>query len=271
MLDLQHAAAFLPRVNIMADSDYAVSEGSDICIVTAGARQREGESRLSLLGRNLSLFKSIIPQLVRYSPDTILLIVSNPVDILTYLSWKISGFPPNRVIGTGTNLDSSRLRFLIADKFDVNAHNVHGYMVGEHGDSSVPLWSTLTIANMPVLSICDKDGVKYSRESLQELHKMVVGGAYEVIKLKGYTSWAIGYSTASLVKSLLRDQRRIHPVSVLAKGFYGIDKDVYLSLPSQLGRAGVLGVASVQMIEEERRKLHESSETIWDIQNQLQI
>ncbi|KAH7421117.1 hypothetical protein KP509_13G041200 [Ceratopteris richardii] len=271
MLDLQHAAAFLPRVKIVADTDYAISAGSDICIVTAGARQREGESRPSLLGRNLTLFKSIIPQLVHYSPNAILLIVSNPVDILTYVSWKLSGFPPNRVIGTGTNLDSSRLRFLIADKFDVNAHNVHGYMVGEHGDSSVPLWSTLTLANVPVLNVRDKNGVSYSKESLQELHRTVVESAYEVIKLKGYTSWAIGYSTASLVKSLLRDQRRIYPVSVRAKGFYGIENEVYLSLPSQLGRAGVLGVANVKMGEEEMQKLQQSAKTIWKLQSELEF
>ncbi|MCO5591738.1 hypothetical protein L7F22_045730 [Adiantum nelumboides] len=271
MLDLQHAAAFLPRVKIVADSNYAVSAGSDICIVTAGARQREGETRLSLLDRNRSLFKSIIPELVRHSPDTILLIVSNPVDILTHLSWKLSGLPPNRVIGTGTNLDSSRLRFLIADKFDVNAHNIHGYMVGEHGDSSVPLWSSLTVANVPVLNLYDKNGVKYTKKTLKEFHEAVVGSAYEVIKLKGYTSWAIGYSAASLVKSMLRDQRRIHPVAVRAKGFYGIEHDVYLSLPSQLGRAGVLGVANLPLQEDEMQQLQQSANTIWETQNLLHI
>lgn len=271
MLDLQHAAAFLPRVTIVADSDYAVSAGSDICIVTAGARQREGETRLSLLDRNLSLFKTIIPQLVRHSPDTILLIVSNPVDILTYVSWKLSGLPPNRVIGTGTNLDSSRLRFLIADKFDVNAHNIHGYVVGEHGDSSVPLWSSLTVANVPVLNLHDKNGFKYTTETLEEFHDAVVGTAYEVIKLKGYTSWAIGYSTASLVKSLLRDQRRIHPVSVRAKGFYGIEQDVYLSLPSQLGRAGVLGVANLPLVDDEIKQLQQSAKTLWETQDKLHM
>lgn len=271
MLDLQHAAAFLPRVKIVADTDYGITAGSDICIVTAGARQREGETRLSLLDRNVALFRKIIPELLRYSPETILLIVANPVDILTYISWQLSGLPPNRVIGTGTNLDSSRLRFLIADKFDVNAQNIHGYMVGEHGDSSVPLWSSLTVANVPVLNLRDKKGIRYTKETLEEFHKAVVSSAYEVIKLKGYTSWAIGYSVASLVKSLLRDQRRIHPVSVLAKGFYGIEQEVYLSLPAQLGRAGVLGVANLPLVDDEIQQLQQSAKTIWETQSKLQI
>lgn len=124
MLDLQHAAAFLPRTKIHASTDYSVTVGSDLCIVTAGARQIAGESRLNLLQRNVSLFQAIIPPLVRYSPDSVLLIVSNPVDVLTYVAWKLSGFPSNRVIGSGTNLDSSRFRFLIADHLDVNAQDV---------------------------------------------------------------------------------------------------------------------------------------------------
>ena len=124
MLDLQHAAAFLPRTKIVASTDYSVSAGSDLCIVTAGARQIHGESRLNLVQRNVSLFKNIIPPLVEFSPNAILIIVSNPVDVLTYVAWKLSGFPSNRVIGSGTNLDSSRFRFLIADHFDVNAQDV---------------------------------------------------------------------------------------------------------------------------------------------------
>lgn len=124
MLDLQHAAAFLPRTKINASTEYSITAGSDLCIVTAGARQIPGESRLNLLQRNVNLFELIIPPLAKYSPETILMIVSNPVDILTYIAWKLSGFPPNRVIGSGTNLDSSRFRFLIADHLDVNAQDV---------------------------------------------------------------------------------------------------------------------------------------------------
>ncbi|KAK7389269.1 hypothetical protein VNO78_24122 [Psophocarpus tetragonolobus] len=271
MLDLQHAAAFLPRTKILASVDYDITAGSDLCIVTAGARQIPGESRLNLLQRNLSLFRAVIPPLVRYSPDTILLIVSNPVDILTYVAWKLSGFPSNRVIGSGTNLDSSRFRFLIADHLDVNAQDVQAYIVGEHGDSSVALWSSISVGGIPVLSFLKKQQIAYEKETLEQIHKTVIDSAYEVINLKGYTSWAIGYSVANLARSIIRDQRKIHPVSVLAKGIYGIDGDVFLSLPSQLGRGGTLGITNVHLNEEETKRLKDSAKTILEVQGQLGI
>ncbi|KAL6177091.1 hypothetical protein ACLB2K_048617 [Fragaria x ananassa] len=270
MLDLQHAAAFLPRTKIKASVDYAVTSDSDLCIVTAGARQIHGESRLNLLQRNVALFRKIIPPLAKYSPETILLIVSNPVDVLTYVAWKLSGFPSNRVIGSGTNLDSSRFRFLIADHLDVNAQDVQAYIVGEHGDSSVALWSSISVGGVPVLSFLEKQQIAYEKETLESIHKTVVDSAYEVISLKGYTSWAIGYSAAGLARSILRDQRSIHPVSVLAKGLYGVDGgDVFLSLPAQLGRSGVLGVTNVHLTDEEEQKLRDSAKTILEVQSQL--
>ncbi|XP_009602609.1 LOW QUALITY PROTEIN: L-lactate dehydrogenase B [Nicotiana tabacum] len=272
MLDLQHAAAFLPRTKIQASMDYSVTSGSDLCIVTAGARQNPGESRLNLLQRNVALFKSIVPPLVKYSPETILLIVSNPVDVLTYVAWKLSGFPANRVIGSGTNLDSSRFRFLIADHLDVNAQDVQAYIVGEHGDSSVALWSGISVGGVPVLSFLERQQIALEKETLEKIHKEVVQCAYEVIGLKGYTSWAIGYSVANLARTILRDQRRIHPVSVLAKGFYGIDGgDVFLSLPAQLSRSGVLGVTNVHLTDEETQQLKNSAKTILEVQCQLGI
>ncbi|KAG5539841.1 hypothetical protein RHGRI_020158 [Rhododendron griersonianum] len=275
MLDLQHAAAFLPRTTILASDDYAVTTASDLCIVTAGARQNPGESRMSLLHRNLALFEKIIPPLVKYSPDTVLLIVSNPVDVLTCVSWKLSGFPSNRVIGSGTNLDSSRFRFLIADHLDVNAQDVQAYIVGEHGDSSVALWSSISVGGVPLLSFLDRQQIAYEKEILQKIHKEVVESAYEVISLKGYTSWAIGYSVASLARAILRDQRSVHPVSVLANGFYGIGigtgGDVFLSLPARLGRSGVMGVANVHLTDEEEKKVKDSAKTILEVQSQLGI
>ncbi|KAL5718284.1 L-lactate dehydrogenase [Ranunculus cassubicifolius] len=270
MLDLQHAAAFLPRTKIIASVDYAVTEGSDLCIVTAGARQNPGESRLNLLQRNVAMYRKIIPPLAKYSPDTILLIVSNPVDVLTYVAWKLSKFPANRVIGSGTNLDSSRFRFLIADHLDVHAQDVQAYIVGEHGDSSVALWSSISVGGVPVLSFLEKQEIAYEKETLENIHKAVIDSAYEVISLKGYTSWAIGYSAANLARTLLRDQRKIHPVSVLAKGFYGIDGgEVFLSLPAQLGRGGVLGVTNIHLTDEEAQRLRDSAKTILEVQSQL--
>ncbi|CAD6341668.1 unnamed protein product [Miscanthus lutarioriparius] len=251
MLDLQHAAAFLPRTHLVSDTDMSVTRGSDLAIVTAGARQIPGETRLNLLQRNVALFRKIVPALAEHSPDAILLIVSNPVDVLTYVAWKLSGSP---------------FRFLLAEHLDVNAQDVNAYMVGEHGDSSVAVWSTLSVAGMPVLKSLQESHSSFGEEALEGIRRAVVDSAYEVIGLKGYTSWAIGYSVANLVSSLLRDQRRIHPVSVLAAGFHGIpdDHEVFLSLPARLGRAGVLGVADMELTDEETRRLRRSAKTLWE-------
>ncbi|KAE9545992.1 hypothetical protein FO519_010796, partial [Halicephalobus sp. NKZ332] len=141
MMDLQHGLAFTRPCVIKASTDYSVSAGSKICVITAGCRQREGESRLSLVQRNVEIFRGIIPQLVKHSPNTLFLVVSNPVDVLTYVTWKLSGLPQARVFGSGTNLDSARFRFLLGEKLNLAPSNCHGWIVGEHGDSSVPVWS----------------------------------------------------------------------------------------------------------------------------------
>ena len=146
------------------------------------------------------------------------------------------------------------------------------YIVGEHGDSSVALWSSISVGGVPVLSFLEKQQIAYEKEMLENIHKAVIDSAYEVISLKGYTSWAIGYSVANLARTILRDQRKVHPVSVLAKGFYDIDGgEVFLSLPSQLGRGGVLGVTNVHLTEEEAQRLRDSAGTILEVQNQLGI
>eukprot|EP00244_Chara_vulgaris_P009313 TRINITY_DN3939_c0_g1_i2.p1 TRINITY_DN3939_c0_g1~~TRINITY_DN3939_c0_g1_i2.p1 ORF type:complete len:327 (+),score=45.08 TRINITY_DN3939_c0_g1_i2:75-983(+) len=273
MLDLQHGAAFLPRVKIVASTDYSITANSDLCVITAGARQRDGESRLALVERNVSLFKIIIPKLVALSPDAVLLVVSNPVDVLTYVTWKISGFPAHRVIGSGTNLDSSRFRFLLAEMLDTNAQNVHGYIIGEHGDSSVALWSTVTVGGVPIVNYLRDQNLDSTvvEDILEGVHRQVVSSAYEIIKLKGYTSWAIGYSVSSLVKSILRNQHRIHPVSVLCKGLHGVEEDVFLSLPAKLGQPGVLGVVQQTLEPGEKAKFQQAARSILDIQKQLTV
>ncbi|CAI9095870.1 OLC1v1031899C1 [Oldenlandia corymbosa var. corymbosa] len=237
-----------------------------------GAGNIPGESRLNLIQRNLVMFKDIIPPLAKYAPDCILLIVSNPVDVLTYVAWKLSKFPANRVIGSGTNLDSSRFRFLLADHLDVNAQDVQAYIVGEHGDSSVALWSSISVGGVPVLSYLERQKITYEMDTLENIRKEVVGSAYEVISLKGYTSWAIGYSAANLARSILRDQRKIHPVSILCKGMYGINGgDVFLSLPAQLGRSGVLGVTNIELTEFEAQQLRDAAKTILEVQSHLDL
>ncbi|XP_022085964.1 L-lactate dehydrogenase-like isoform X3 [Acanthaster planci] len=269
--DLQHGLAFTRGISVKGDTDYKVSAGSKLCIVTAGARQREGESRLNLVQRNVAIFKGIIPNLVKYSPNAILMIVANPVDILTYVAWKLSGLPKNRVFGSGTNLDTARFRFLIGEKLQIAPSSVHGYIIGEHGDTSVPVWSGTSIAGVNLISVNPAIGSEVDPDKWKDLHKDVVESAYEVIQLKGYTSWAIGLSVSTLAQSVLRNQNSVFALSTLAQGYHGIDREVFLSLPAVLGQHGVRHVIKQRLNEEEVAQLQRSAETLWAVQRELDL
>ncbi|XP_070580096.1 L-lactate dehydrogenase B chain-like isoform X1 [Ptychodera flava] len=271
MMDLQHGMAFMKKVKIIADTDYKVTSGSRICIVTAGARQKEGESRLNLVQRNVEIFKGIIPKLVRYSPDTILLIVSNPVDLLTYVAWKISGLPAHRVIGSGTNLDSARFRFLMGEKLGIAPSSCHGWIIGEHGDSSVPVWSGVNVAGTYLQKLNPKVGTPDDPEGWEKIHRDVVDSAYEIIRLKGYTSWAIGLSVATLVTALLRNQHNVFAVSTLVKGMYGTEDEVFISLPCSLGSLGIVHVLHQHLTEDEKAKLLNSIKILAALQKDLKL
>lgn len=271
MLDLQHGSAFMKNAQISASTDFAVSKGSRLIVITAGVRQVEGESRLNLVQRNCDILKGIIPKLVELSPDTLLLVVSNPVDILTYVAWKLSGLPKNRVIGSGTNLDSSRFRFLMSQRLGVAPTSCHGWIVGEHGDSSVPVWSGVNVAGVRLSELNPSIGTADDTENWGELHKEVVNSAYEVIKLKGYTSWAIGLSVASLASALLRNTYNVHAVSTLVTGEHGINDEVYLSLPCVLGRNGVSHVVKQILTEAETKKLQDSARIMAEVQSGIKF
>merc|ERR1712212_791440 len=262
MLDLQHGLTFLRNIKIDASTDYKVTAGSKVIIVTAGARQKEGESRLSLVQRNTDIFKGIIP---------ILLIVSNPVDILTYVAWRISGLPKHRVIGSGCNLDSARFRFYLSEKLNVAPTSTHGWIIGEHGDSSVPVWSGVNVAGVRLRDLNPSIGSAADPEGFHELHKAVVNGAYEIIKLKGYTSWAIGLSVASLVSSIMKNQRRCYSISVNVKGHHGLTQDVFLSLPAVIGENGVTDVIKQTLTKEEVAQLGKSADTLAEVQAGLKF
>ncbi|XP_044734456.1 L-lactate dehydrogenase-like [Chrysoperla carnea] len=177
-LDIQQGALFLKNYNIQASSDdYSITKNSQICIITAGARQKEGESRLNLVQRNADIYKSIIPELVKHSPDTILLIVSNPVDILTYVAWKLSSFPVHRIIGSGTHLDTARFRFLLSQKLKIAPSDCHGWIIGEHGDNSVPVWSSVNVSGMNLNDLNPNFGTCDDTEKWAEMHKEVVESA----------------------------------------------------------------------------------------------
>nr|NP_001165451.1 L-lactate dehydrogenase C chain [Xenopus laevis]P42121.2 RecName: Full=L-lactate dehydrogenase C chain; Short=LDH-C [Xenopus laevis]AAA50433.1 lactate dehydrogenase-C [Xenopus laevis] len=271
VMDLQHGSLFLKTPTIVADKDYSVTANSRIVVVTGGVRQQEGESALNLVQRNVNVFKFIIPQVVKYSPDCIIIVVSNPVDILTYVTWKLSGLPQHRIIGSGTNLDSARFRHLISEKLGVHPSSCHGFILGEHGDTSVAVWSGVNVAGVSLQSLKPEIGTDQDSCNWKEVHKKVVDSAYEVIKLKGYTNWAIGFSVAEIVESITKNLGRVHPVSTMVKGMYGIETEVFLSLPCVLNGNGLTSVISQKLKDDEVGQLQKSSETLWGIQKDLQV
>lgn len=269
LMDLQHGLTFLHNVKINAGSDYAISAGSKLCIVTAGARQREGESRLNLVQRNTDILKGMIPKLVQHSPDTILLIVSNPVDLLTYVAWKLSGLPKERVIGSGTNLDSSRFRFLLSERFNVAPSSTHGWIIGEHGDSSVAVWSGVNVAGVRLRDLNPAAGTAADTEKWSDVHKQVIESAYEIIRLKGYTSWAIGLSVSTLTKAVLKNARNVYAVSTFVEGVHGVKHPVFLSIPCVLGENGITDVIQQTLTPEEEAQLQKSAATLHEVQSNL--
>ena len=271
MMDLQHGNLFLRTPKIVSSKDYSVTANFKLVIVTAGGRQQEGESRLNLVQRNVNIFKFIILNIVKYSPHCNLLIVSNPVDILTYVSWKIGGFPKSRVIGSGCNLDSAHFLYLMGERLGVHLLSCHRWVLGEHGDSSVPVWSSVKVAGVSLKSLIPDMGTAGDKEQWKEVHKQVVDSAYEVIKLKGYTSWAIGLSVADLAESIMKNLRRVHPISTMIKGLYGINDDVFLSVPCILGQNGISDVVKVTLTPEEETHLKKCADTLWGIQKELQF
>lgn len=271
MLDLQHGSMFMMNAKIEASTDLKVTAGSRMIIITAGARQKEGESRLNLVQRNTDIFKGIIPKLVEYSPDAMLMIVSNPCDILTYVAWKLSGLPKNRVFGSGTNLDSARFRHFLAEKLEVASTSVHGFIIGEHGDSSVPIWSGVNVAGVRLQDINSKIGTSDDPDNWNDLHKKVVDSAYEIIKLKGYTNWAIGLSCADLTDAIFSNSNQVKAVSTMVHGFHGIDQDVFLSLPCVLNKNGVAKVTQQKLSASETEKLQSSAKIMHEILSGIQF
>ena len=248
-MDLMHGAAFVRPVTVSAGS-YADCAGAQIVVVTAGAAQKPGETRLELVRKNTEIFGGMIPQIAAAAPHAILLIVANPVDILTYAALKFSGFPASRVVGSGTVLDTARLRALIGQRLGIDPRSVHAYVVGEHGDSEVVLWSRATVAGLPVAEFCAQRGTTCNSEMQEDISRQVLRAAYEIIDRKGATYYGIGLGIRSVVESMLRDQNTVLTVSTLMTGQLGV-ADICLSLPSVVDRGGVEGVLVPAMSDEE--------------------
>jgi L-lactate dehydrogenase len=261
VMDLMHGVPFVAPVEIKAGTVADVGQDADLVIITAGATQKPGETRLDLVVRNVAIFKQLIPDIVKYCPNAILLIVSNPVDIMTYVTLKLSGFPAARVIGSGTVLDSARFRTLLAQQMDIDPHSIHAYIIGEHGDSEVPVWSKANIAGMPLYDPAE-------HAALQVLFDRVKNAGYEILKRKGSTSYAIGLAATEIVKAILHGQERVLTVSSLVNDFYGI-RDVCLSLPSVVNERGIIKTMNLKLNDTEQQQLIHSAKILRDIFDKL--
>ncbi|AUV80701.1 L-lactate dehydrogenase [Salinigranum rubrum] len=257
-MDLSHGAYFTPPVDI-STGGYEDCWDADVVVVTAGTNQRPGESRLDLLERNAGIFEEMIPQITEgLADDSVLLVVTNPVDVLSYVSWEVSDLPEERVIGSGTVLDTSRFRHVLSRECDVDPKNVHGYVVGEHGDSEVMLWSSTNVAGVPYETYAARHCGGVSEEAKEEVEREVREAAYEIIERKGATNYAIALATTEIVEAVLRDENSILTVSTLLGGEYGID-DVYASVPCVVNRDGVRNVVEHDLPAEEREALEDSA------------
>ena len=261
-MDLRHALPFSAPTDVIA-GDYDDCRDSDVIVITAGLAQVPGESRLDLVGRNVEIFKDIIPRLQDAAADAILLIVSNPVDVLTYAAMKISGLPWQRVVGSGTALDTARFRYELSAVCRVDPRNVHAYIIGEHGDSEVPIWSQTKVTGMEFPRFCRESGRECSQATLDGVFDRVKNAAYEIIRLKGSTYWAIALGATRMVEAILRDQHTIVTASTLVQGQYGLS-DICLSLPVVLDRGGVDRIIELPITELERQAVAKSAEVLRD-------
>lgn len=267
-LDLAHGSQFFPEAVIQGSSDVAVTGGSDVVVVTAGAKQKPGQTRLDLAATTVRLMQKVIPPLVERSPGAIFLMVTNPVDVTTHAALTISGLPPERVFGSGTVLDSARLRQLIAAETDVAVSNVHAYVCGEHGDSEIPLWSTASIGGVP-LAEWERLTGRLGEEKRAEIARRVVQAAYEIIAGKGATNYAIGLAATRILRAILRDERAVLPVSRELNDWHGIS-GVCMSVPTLVSRAGAGRQLALPVSDAELASLRASADAIRAAQESLE-
>jgi L-lactate dehydrogenase len=266
-MDLNHAVPLTEPARIWA-GDYPDCAGAAVTVITAGSAQRPGETRLDLLQRNAAIFRQIITAVVKNNPDGLLLIATNPVDILTYVAWKISGLPAQRVLGSGTILDTARFRYLLSEHFGVDARSVHAYIIGEHGDSEVPVWSLANIAGMRLPLFCEKSGINCNEQVHDKIFTQTRNAAYEIIERKGSTYYAIAAGLMVIIRAILRNQNTVLSVSSHIENYYGID-DVYLSLPTIVDRGGVERILPLELNEKEIAGLQNSARILKETLDQL--
>ena len=259
-MDLNHALPFLSPMKIYA-GDYSDLRECGIIIIAAGAGQAPGETRLDLLQKNVKILNSILSGIRNTNTEAILLLVSNPVDVLTYITLKLSGFAPSKVIGSGTVLDTARLKFLVGRMLNVDSRNVHTFIIGEHGDSELPVWSSANISGIDLDDFCRINAHSNYKSRLDDMFEEVRNSAYRIIESKGATYYAIAQAVLRIVGSIIRDEDSILPVSTLVEGHYGLH-DICLGVPAIIGKQGVKNVLDIPLSEQEYQALHTSANAL---------
>ena len=268
-LDVAHGIPFARPMKIYA-GDYDDIADAAIIIVTAGANQKPGETRLDLVQKNVGIFRSIIPEIAKRNFAGILLIVSNPVDILTYTAMKLSGLPEHRVIGSGTVLDTARFKYQLGEHLQVDPRSIHAFIIGEHGDSEIAAWSSANVSGIPIHDICEMRGFYNHEDAMKEIAETVKNSAYEIIAKKKATYYGIAMSVRRICEALVRNEKSILPVSTMLHGQYGIE-DVVLSMPAIVGSDGVETTVPIDLSPEEQEKLKESANALAEIAKKLDL
>jgi len=267
--DLNHGLFFVPPVEIRM-GDYEDCRDARIIVIAAGAKQKPGETRLDLLKRNAGICRDIVRNITKYNSEAVFLVVTNPVDVLTYVALKSSGLPRNRVIGSGTVLDSARFRFLLSRQCGIDPRNVHAYVLGEHGDSEVAVWSMIHMSGVPLESVCQKCPNTLTKEKKERLTNAVRESAYHIIEAKGATYYAVSLAMQKIVEAILRDEKSILTVSSLMEGEYGMG-EVCLSLPTVVGAGGAERVLSPPLAPKERDALLNSARVLKESIDQIDL
>lgn len=262
-LDISHGLPLARPMKIYGGSYDDIVDAA-IIIITAGANQKPGETRLDLVRKNTEIFKSIIPEMAERDCQGILLVVSNPVDVLTYVALKIGGFPKDRVIGSGTVLDTSRLKYLLGEHLGVDSRSVHAFIIGEHGDSEIAAFSSANVSGIPVHEFCELRGFYHHEKAMMDIATKVKNCAYEIIEKKQATYYGIAMAVKRICEVILRDEKSILPVSVMMEGAYGI-RDVVLSMPAVVGKDGVETQVPIALDEGELGRLQESAEVLHEV------
>lgn len=268
-LDISHGLPFAKPMKIYA-GDYDDIKNASVVIITAGANQKEGETRLDLVKKNIGIFKSILPEIKKRKYNGILLIVANPVDILTTVAIKLSGLPENKVLGSGTVLDTARLKYQLGEHLNVDSRSVHAFIIGEHGDSEIAAWSSANVSGIPLHNFCEMRGHFNHEEAMERIAKDVKNSAYEIISKKHATYYGIAMSVKRICEAIVRNEKSIMPISSMMHGEYGIE-GIALSMPAIVGKDGVECHVPIQLNDEEIKNLQKSAKTLKEVLEQNEI